>query len=95
MYGRISREDLTALVNEPLPKALNILDFGNETAVRVTDEKVREYLHTICNNDNLTEIQHYSKDHRNDIIRMAKDYGASIRQISRITGVSEGIIRKI
>ena len=95
VYGRISREDLTALVNEPLPKALNILDFGNETAVRVTDEKVRDYLHTICNCDNLTEIQHYPKDHRNDIIRMAKDYGASIRQISRITGVSEGIIRKI
>jgi transposase-like protein len=56
---------------------------------------VREYLHTICKNDNLTEIQHYAKDHRNNIIRMAKDYGASIRQVSRLTGVSEGIIRKI
>ena len=95
VFSRISKDNLTALVNDPLPKALNILDFGNETAVRVTDEKVREYLHTICNNDNLTEIQHYTKNHRNDIIRMAKDYGASIRQISRITGVSEGIIRKI
>ena len=95
VFGRISKEDLTALVKEPLPKALNILDFGNETAVRVTDEKVREYLHAICNTDNLTEIQHYTKDHRNDIIRMAKDFGASIRQISRLTGVSEGIIRKI
>lgn len=95
VFGRISKEDLTALVNDPLPKAINILDFGNETAVRVTDDKVREYLQTICDSDNLTEIQHYAKDHRNDIIRMAKEYGASIRQISRITGVSEGIIRKI
>ena len=56
---------------------------------------MREYLHTVCGNDNLTEIQHYAKDQRDNIIRMAKNYGASIRQISRITGVSEGIIRKI
>jgi hypothetical protein len=95
VYGRISKEDLTALVNEPLPKTLNILDFGNETEVRVSDEKVREYLHTICDTDNLTEIQRYAKERRNDIIRMAREYGASIRQISRMTGVSEGIIRKI
>ena len=76
-------------------RALNILDFDNETAVRVSDERVREYLHAICNDDNLTNIQHYPKDRRNDVIRMVKEYGASIRQISRMTGVSEGIIRKI
>jgi len=37
----MSLEELTALVNDPLPKALNILDFNNETSVRVSDEKVR------------------------------------------------------
>ena len=82
VYSRISKDNLTALVNDPLPKALNILDFDNETAVRVSDEKVRDYLHTICNDDNLTNIQHYPKDRRNEVIRMVKDYGASIRQIS-------------
>ena len=95
VYSRISKDNLKALVNDPLPKALNILDFDNETAVRVSDEKVRDYLHTICNDDNLTNIQHYPKDRRNEVIRMVKDYGASIRQVSRITGISEGIIRKI
>ena len=73
VFSRISKDDLTALVNDPLPKALNILDFDNETAVRVSDEKVREYLHTICNDDNLTNIQHYPKDRRNDVIRMVKE----------------------
>jgi hypothetical protein len=95
VYGRISKGDLAALVNEPLPKTLNILDFGNETAVRVSDERVREYLHTICNVENLSDIQHYAKDRRNDVIRRLKDYGASIRQVSRLTGVSEGIIRNV
>ena len=95
VFGRISKEDLTALINEPLPKALNILDFDNEANVRVSDEKVREYLLTICSDGNITAIQHYAKDSRNNIIRMLKDYGASIRQICRITGISEGIIRNV
>ena len=95
VFMRISREDLTALVNELLPKALNILDLDNETSVRVSDEKVREYLLAICRDGNITAIQHYTKDDRNEIIRQLKDYGASIRQISRMIGISEGIIRKI
>jgi hypothetical protein len=63
--------------------------------VRVSDEKVREYLLTICSDGNITAIQHYAKDSRNNVIRMLKDYGASIRQICRITGISEGIIRNV
>ncbi len=91
----MSLEELTALVNDPLPKALNILDFNNETSVRVSDEKVREFLASICGGSSFTAIQHYGKDARNDILRQLRAYGASIRQITRITGVSEGIIRNI
>ncbi len=95
VLSRISLEELTALVNDPLPKALNILDFNNEMSVRVSDEKVREFLTSICSGSSFTAIQHYNKEARNDIIRQLKDYGASIRQITRITGISEGIIRNI
>ena len=95
VFARISHEDLTELVNEPLAKALNILDFDNEKAVRVTDEKVREYVLSVCRTSNLTEIQHYPKTQRNAILRKIRDYGASIRQIARLTGISEGIIRNV
>ena len=42
-----------------------------------------------------SSLQHYEKVERNRIIKALKDFGASIRQISRLTGVSFGIIRKI
>ena len=42
----INRTDplIAELVNDLLPKALNILDFDNEMEQRVNDEKVRQYL---------------------------------------------------
>ncbi len=95
VFNEISKGELTELVNDPLPKALKVLDYNNESRVRVSDEKVREFLASICRASRPTVIQHYKKNKRNDIIRQLKDYGASIRQIARITGIGEGIIRKI
>ena len=76
-------------------KSLKILDFDNETAIRVSDEKIREFLLTACGITNIVDIQHYPKTTRNDIIKRMREYGASIRQITRLTGISEGIIRNV
>ena len=95
VLARLSLEELTGLVNELLPKSLKILDFDNETAVRVSDDKVRDFLMAACGVTNIVDIQHYPKTTRNDIIRQLRDYGASIRQITRLTGISEGIIRNV
>lgn len=40
-----------------------------------------------------TDIQLYNRERRNDIIREAKLFGASIRQLVRLTGISFSIIR--
>jgi len=40
-----------------------------------------------------TDLQSYCRDRRQDILRMAKQYGASIRQLERLTGISFTIIR--
>lgn len=90
---RISREDLLALINEPLPKSLRILDFDCNASVRVSDDEIREYAKSI--GISMTEVQHLPKDQRNDIIRQFRQFGASIRQLSRMTGISFGIIRKL
>ena len=95
VFGRISKEDLTALVYEPLPKALNILDFNNEMEQRVTDEKARQYLTELVGDAGASVLQHFKKEERNQVIRQLRDFGASIRQISRLTGISEGIIRNV
>jgi len=40
-------------------------------------------------------MQNMSKEFRNVIIKAAKEYGGSIRQLSRLTGLSYGLIRKV
>ena len=95
VLSRIDVRELAELINDPLPKALNILDFNNEMEQRVTDETARKYLTELIGNNSGTTLQHYDKESRNEIIRQLKSYGASIRQISRLTGVSFGIIRNV
>lgn len=95
VLARISRDDLLALINEPLSKALRILDFDCNASVRVGDEEVRAFLSDECGISNITEVQHLPTDRRNDVIRKLRLFGASIRQLSRMTGISFGIIRKL
>ena len=95
VLGRIAKNDLIELVNDPLPKALNILDFNNEMEQRVTDEKARQFLTELLGGASVSSLQHFEKDERNAVISQLKSFGASIRQISRLTGVSEGIVRNI
>ena len=95
MLNRITGKELAKLVNDLLPKALNILDFDNEREQRVSDEKVRQYLSELMSGASASTLQHYEKEERNRIIKQLKDFGACIRQISRLTGVSFGIICNI
>ncbi len=41
------------------------------------------------------EIQNFTKEERNKVIKKCKEQGLSIRQIARLTGVSFGIIREV
>ena len=52
---------------------------------RVSDEKVRLYLSGLMGGASASTLQHYRKEERNHIIKQLKDFGASIRQISRLT----------
>ena len=40
-------------------------------------------------------VQSLEKNRRNYILKSMKDYGAGIRQLSRLTGVSYGVIQKL
>ena len=95
VLNRITGKELAELVNDLLPKALNILDFDNETEQRISDEKLRQFLSELMGGTSASTLQHYKKEERNRIIKQLKDFGASIRQISRLTGVSFGVIRNI
>ena len=94
VLNRISRVDILEMICEPLPKSLRILDLDCNTAVRVGDNKVRNYAIYLGIN-NLMEIQHLPQAQRDNILCKLRQFGASIRQLSRMTGVSFGIIRKL
>ena len=77
-----------------LYQTVRILDF-DKSKYTVTDQDVSEF---IINNYGLhqpSDLQLYDKVRRNDILKSARDFGASIRQLARLTGISVGIIRNI
>lgn len=95
VLSRISIQALEELVNEPLSKTQRILDYNNETMLRMSDDIVRDYIVSDCGIKNIKDIQGYPQILRDNVIKKIKAFGASIRQISRMTGVSEWIVRKL
>ncbi|MFA9560651.1 hypothetical protein ACERII_25455 [Evansella sp. AB-rgal1] len=63
--------------------------------VKLSDDQVRESLRTLGVTSN-SMLQQMSKEKRNMIIsKMKKLKGVSIRQISRVTGISKSVIGRI
>jgi REP element-mobilizing transposase RayT len=67
------------------------LDVDNATPF--SDRECREILKAICGAENAAQFQAMSVKERDRSIRLAKEKGLSIRQISRMTGISYGIVR--
>ena len=89
---RIPMEELQALVNEPLSKTAQILDFDKRRG-SVTNDEIVGYLTDNYGLRLPTDLQLYCKERRNDILRACKEFGATIRQLSKLTGFSERIVR--
>ena len=85
--NRMPFEELKALVFEPLPKTTFVLDIDNDKRRR-TDEEVSQLLITEFGLRNPQDVLLLSKERQKDAIRLARDFGASIRQIERLTGLS-------
>ncbi len=91
---RMPLEDLRALVFEPLPKTTVILDIDNDKR-RKSDEEVSQFLIEEFGLRHVQDILLLSKERQKDAVRQARDYGASIRQIERLTGISFSIISRV
>lgn len=62
---------------------------------RINDSDARKIIKKVSKCDNATEFQGLPQEKRDRYIRKLKEKGLSIRQISRLTGVSFAIVRKI
>ena len=91
VISRMPFEELKALVFEPLPKMAVVLDIDNERR-RKTDEEVGEYIISSFGLRHAQDVLLLTKERQKDFIRQARDFGASIRQIERLTGISFSII---
>ncbi len=77
------------------PSSANCLDIEEKTIKRVTDEEARKIIKKYSKCENITEFQALPVGKRDKYLRIFKDKGISIRQISRLTGVSYYIVQKI
>jgi len=70
-----------------------VLDIGKDN-FKITDEEAKQKIKEVCGVD-AREIDGVDIAERNLSIKKLRENGLSIRQISRITGISKGIIEKI
>lgn len=92
VLSRMPLDELRALVNELLPKTTMILDFNSGSSIK-TDEEMLHFFASAYGLEKPMDLQLYSKERRDDILRDAKAFGGSIRQLVRLTGISFTFIR--
>ena len=87
---RIPLEDLTALVNEPCDA--NCVDVDNSRRLR--DAEVRDFIIEQCGAKSVAEFQRLTLEEQTDVVRGAREEGASIRQVMTHTGWSYRRVRE-
>lgn len=91
--NRIPITELRELVNEPLSKTIRVLDYDKSNCF-ATDDEVRDYLVDEYGLKTPKDLQLLSKERRDEILRHLKEFGATIRQLERLTGIGFSIIRR-
>ena len=87
---RISREELTALVNEPCNA--NCVDVDNTR--RLQDSEVKDFIAEQCGAKSVVEFQRLTTEEQTRIVKATKAEGASIRQLMSHTGWSYRRVRE-
>lgn len=70
------------------------LDIENRKFIRVTDEQAQKIIFKYSKCKSAFEFQNLDSKRREKFLIKFRENGLSIRQISRLTGISFGIVRK-
>ena len=95
VLARIDRHVLIDWVCTPLDDYTGILDIDSEEKVSLSDSEIRDFLLHTHGIANPLMVQSLEKVRRNTVLKSTKYFGAGIRQLARLTGVSYGIIQKL
>lgn len=90
--GIIGREQFIEFHNQSNDDSC--LDMDDES-FRLTDDRAKEIIYKLTNCKNIAEFQKLELGQRERFVNELKAEGLSIRQISRLTGLSFGIVRKL
>ena len=90
----MSLDELSELVNTPLPKMDGILECEETVLVR-SDDEVSSFMVNTFGLRAPMDVQRITKERRNDILRSTRLFGAGIRQLARLTGIGVGVIRNL
>ena len=92
IFQIISKKEFVRYNNaENMDKCLEIED---EKKIRVTDEQANIIIEKYTNCKSVSEFQKLDSVSRDEYIAILKENGLSIRQISRLTGTSKGLVEK-
>ena len=92
IYEMIKKADFIVFNNEKNDdKCLELEDY----VFRMSDEDAKKIIKKITGCENTTELQLFNQKDRDNCLKKMKNKGLSIRQISRLTGVSKRIVEKI
>lgn len=89
-YTPLTGKEMLSFLNEPCKE-----DHLDESISRLTDKMAVERLCKVCKCRNVQEIGGWPEEQRNEAIRAGRKAGISIRQLSRLTGISKTRIERI
>ncbi len=72
----------------------NCLDVTENAVIRLTDEQAIAFMRSISKCENATQFQCLDAATRDKYLKKLREKGVSIRQLSRLTGISVGLVRK-
>ena len=70
------------------------MDVEDKPKIKVTDEQAKKIIEKVSKCKNVAEFQTLDVKTRDKCLKKLRESGLSIRQISRLTGVSFNIVRK-
>ena len=92
---RMSFDELKELVEAPLDDDVQCLDLDEGVRISVGDREIRQYLLDSYGITDSIKVQEMDKEKRNEIIACCLERGAGMRQLSRLTGVTYGVINRL
>jgi REP element-mobilizing transposase RayT len=92
VLARMPLDELREFVKTLLPATQAILDFDSGNGFK-SDEEVKDFLSTRFSIKAM-DVQVLNRDKQDEILRELKEYGATLRQLVRLTGLSFSVVRR-